>query len=417
MSLPSVDDARTMMLARVCLLGEERVGLAETMGRILREDVRATRDQPPFDASAMDGWAVRKADSPGVLEIAGESAAGHGWSGTLGRGEAVRIATGAAVPKGADWVVIQEEAVREGDRVRVGPPGATGFIRARGADFVCGDTLLGAGTRLDPWRIALAASAGYAALKVSARPQVTIVATGDELVASGAAPGQWQIHDSVGPGLAAWFDARGCAVTLLDTLPDDRAAVSAALSGVDCDLLVTIGGASVGDHDVVKPALGGLGLALIVEGVAVRPGKPTWFGLFGNERRVLGLPGNPVSAMVCAELFAAPIVARMEGAAATHAVRRARLAVALPANGAREHYMRATLRYDAHGGLLADVAADQDSALVSILATAHALIRRPANAAAAPAGETVYLLMLDRASQGSHADVAEREGSLREIGR
>ena len=396
MSLPSVDEARARMSARVSTLGAERVALLDANGRVLSEGVRAGRDQPPFDASAMDGWAVRKADLPGDLRIVGESAAGHGWSGTLGRGEAVRISTGAAIPDGADLVLIQEEAARDGDRVRVGPPGATGFIRPRGADFVCGDTLLTSGTRLDPWRIALAASAGCAEVEVSVRPRVAIVATGDELAAPGSTPGEWQIHDSVGPGLAAWFGARGCAVRLLDTLPDDRAAISAALRGIDCDLIVTIGGASVGDHDVVKPACRDLGLDMIVEGVAVRPGKPSWFGLLDDGQCVLGLPGNPVSAMVCAELFAAPIVAALEGATPAAAVRRARLAATLPANGPREHYMRATLCYDAHGGLLAEAAIDQDSSLVSVLASAGGLIRRLANAPAAAAGEAVDLVMLDR---------------------
>ena len=400
MSLPSVDEARAMMLGRVAALSIERVALGDANGRILREDVRAARDQPPFDASAMDGWAVRKADLPGELRIVGESAAGHGWSGTMRRGEAVRISTGAALPEGADWVVMQEEAVREGERVRVGAPGAAGHIRPRGADFASGDTLLTAGMRLDPWRIALAASAGRAAVEVSARPRVAIVATGDELAPPGAAPGAWQIHDSVGPGLAAWFITRGCDVRLLDTLPDDRAAVSAGLRDVACDLLITIGGASVGDHDVVKPALRDLGLAMVVEGVAVRPGKPTWFGVLGDGQCVLGLPGNPVSAMVCAELFAAPILTALEGAAPNASARHARLATALPANGPREHFMRATLRHDAQGALYATAAADQDSSLVAILATAHALIRRPANAPAAAAGDTVDIVKLDRAGRG-----------------
>ena len=399
MSLPSVDEARARMIARVAMLGAEGVALPDATGRILREEVRASRDQPPFDASSMDGWAVRKADLPDMLKIVGESAAGHGWSKTLGRGKAVRISTGAAIPDGADWVVIQEEVKREGNIVHGGPPGATGFIRPRGADFASGDVLLSVGTRLDPWRITLAASAGYAAVEVGVRPRVAIVATGDELAPAGAAPSEWQIHDSVGPGLAAWFLTRGCAVTLLETLPDDRAAVSAALRPVDCDLLITIGGASVGDHDVVKPALRDLGLEMVVEGVAVRPGKPTWFGILSDGRRVLGLPGNPVSAMVCAILFAAPIIAALEGASPTDVRRRARLATSLPANGPREHYMRATLRHDAHGGLFAEAAADQDSSLVSVLATAHALIRRLANAPAAAAGEKVEIVAIDRARQ------------------
>ena len=408
MSLPSVDEARALMLERVGALGVERVVCSDAAGRVLREDICAKRDQPPFDASAMDGWAVRKADLPGDLRIVGESAAGQGWSGTLGRGEAVRISTGAAIPDGADWIVIQEEAEREGDRVRVGPAGESGFIRARGADFADGETLLTAGTRLDPWRVALAASAGRATVQVGARPRVAIVASGDELAAPGSAPGKWQIHDSVGPGLAAWFKGRGCAVILLDNLPDDRAAVSAALAGVTRDLLITIGGASVGDHDVVKPALRDLGLEIIVEGVNVRPGKPSWFGLFRDGRRVLGLPGNPVSAMVCAELFAAPILAALEGAVPVGTMRRARLAVALPANGPREHFMRARLRYDDEGVLIAEAATDQDSSLVSILANSEGLIRRLHRAGIGPAPAVEE--NLDSAPRSDGKEMAEREG-------
>ncbi len=400
MTLPSVDEARARMLSHVGVLRDERVALTNANGRVLREDVRAERDQPPFDVSAMDGWAVLGDDLPGLLTIVGESAAGHGWAGALGRGQAVRISTGAAMPAGADCVVIQEEAVREGGCVRIGPPVAERYIRARGADFKSGDTLLTAGSRLNPWRLALAASAGRAELRVSVRPRVAIVATGDELAKAGTALGIWQIHDSVGPGLCAWFGDRDCEVSLLDTLPDNRAEVSAALQGVDCDLLITIGGASVGDHDVIKPALRDLGLEIIVEGVAVRPGKPSWFGLLGDRQVVLGLPGNPVSAMVCAELFATPIIAAMQAAAPTQMTQRACLGAALPANGPREHFMRAQLYSDAAGGLIARAAADQDSSLVSVLADAGGLMRRLPSAPAAAVGDAVDIIVLNRTWHG-----------------
>ena len=396
MSLPGVDDARAAMVARIDRLPGTTVPLTDANGRVLRAAVTATRDQPPFAVSAMDGWAVRRADLPGALVIVGESAAGHGWAGTLRRGEAVRISTGAAIPDESDWVVIQEEAERAGDRVRLGQAGASGFVRAQGADFARGDTLLAAGTRLDPWRIALVASAGLASVTVSARPRVALAVTGDELAAPGAVPGTWQIHDSVGPGLAAWFGRRGCDVALVGPLPDDRAKIGAALFAAPCDLLVTIGGASVGDHDLVKPACHDLGLDMIVEGVAVRPGKPTWFGRLGDGRPVLGLPGNPVSAMVCAELFAAPILAALEGAAWAGTEHRARLAGALAANGPRDHFMRATLSHDPDGALVATIATDQDSSLVSVLAGAGGLVRQRAGAPAVAAGETVEILLLDR---------------------
>lgn len=401
MTLPSVEEARRRMVACVATLSAEAVACDAAPGRVLRQEVRATGDQPPFDASAMDGWAVRKADivaSSTHLLIVGESAAGHGWDGELGPGQAIRISTGAPLPRGADWIVIQEEAERAGDRIRVGPiAGSRSFVRPRGGDFREGTLLLASACRLDPWRIALAAAAGAAVLQVSRRPRVVIASTGNEVAGPGVAPGRWQIHDSAGPGLAAWFRARGCTVARLAPLPDDRAAVTAALREARCDLLVTIGGASVGDHDVVKPALAALGLDLIVDGIAVRPGKPTWFGALPDGRRVLGLPGNPVSAMVCAELFGAAVLAAMAGLAYRDPpLARARLASALPANGPREHYMRAVIRHCADGSLTAQVSADQDSSLVSVLADAGGLVRRLAGARSADTDELVDVLLVDR---------------------
>lgn len=401
MKLPGVEAAQAAMLAQVDVLPTETVALDAALGRVLREEVRATRDQPPFAASAMDGWAVRDADvrdARAALRIVGESAAGRGWDGALQSGQAVRISTGAPLPRGADCVVMQEEAKREGDQVSVGPlAGSSRFVRPQAADFALGAMLLEPGVRLDPWRLALAAAAGRSKLEVGVRPRVAIVPTGDEVAAPGDLAGPWQIFDAAGAGIAAWFGANGCDSVRCSALKDDRSAVSAALSGMACDLLVTIGGASVGDHDVIKPALRDIGLEMLVEGVAVRPGKPVWFGVLPDGRRVLGLPGNPVSAMVCAELFARAIVAAMQGAAPEDTMMRASLAAPLPANGPREHYMRAAIRFDARGGLVAEAAADQDSSLVSVLAAAGGLIRRLPGAAAAEAGETVEVLRLDRA--------------------
>lgn len=389
------------MTARVVALPTETVALDKALGCVLREEVVATRDQPPFDASAMDGWAVRLADaehSPAVLAIVGESAAGRGYEGVVAAGQAVRISTGAPVPDGADWVVMQEEASRTGDRVTAGPlTGNSRFVRPRGCDFAGGDVLLTTGTRLDPWRIALAAAAGRDTVQVSATPRVTIVPTGDEVAQAGATPGPWQIHDSVGAGLAAWFDAKGCNVRRHAPLPDNPAAMTAALRDLDCDLLVTIGGASVGDHDVVKPALAALGIDMVVNGVAVRPGKPTWFGVLPDGPCVLGLPGNPVSAMVCAELFGTGVLAALEGGRPREPRMRARLGAPLPANGPREHYARATIARDATRGFVVEAAADQDSSLLSVLSGAAGLIRRTPGAPAAAAGEIVEFLLLDRA--------------------
>ena len=389
------------MFTRVAVLPAETVALEQALGRVLREEVVAARDQPPFDSSAMDGWAVRLADAehaPARLAIIGESAAGRGYEGVFAPGEAVRISTGAPLPEGADWVVMQEEASRTGQEVCVGPlHGNSRFVRARGCDFAAGAVLLTAGTRLDPWRIALAAAAGRDMVRASARPRVVIVPTGDEVAPGGTSPGQWQIHDSVGAGLAAWFGARGCDVRRHNPLPDDRSAVTAALRDVDCDLLVTVGGASVGDHDVVKPALAAMGIEMVVDGVAVRPGKPTWFGLLPDGPCVLGLPGNPVSAMVCAELFGVGVLAALEGAPHRVPVMRARLGAPLPATGPREHYARAIVARDAERGFVVEAAADQDSSLLSVLAGAAGLIRRLPGAPAAATGEIVEFLLLDRA--------------------
>jgi molybdopterin molybdotransferase len=331
----SVEDARDRMLARAAVLLSEAVPLAEADGRVLAEAVAAVRDQPPFDASAMDGWAVRRADAgeATTLSIVGESAAGRGHEEPLQPGEAVRIFTGAPVPTGADLVVIQEEATRAGDQVRLGPVAGGSHIRPRGGDFQAGAVLLEAGVRLDPWRLSLAAAAGRATLAVARRPRVAVLATGEELVAPGAAAGPFQIYESGSVGLLAMLARWGATPTRLAPTGDDAAAIAAAVRDIQADVIVTVGGASVGDYDLVKPALATLGLELDVETVNVRPGKPTWFGRLGDGRLVLGLPGNPASAFVCAELFLRPLVLALQGATTPHRMESARLATPLPANG------------------------------------------------------------------------------------
>ncbi|WP_333586268.1 molybdopterin molybdotransferase MoeA [Phenylobacterium sp.] len=396
MKLLPVAEARARMLAEIAPLGAETVALEAAICRVLAADVSARRDQPPFDASAMDGWAVRSADTPGRLTIVGESAAGHGYAGALSPGQAVRIFTGAALPSGADSVVIQEDARRDGDVVEV--PGAEPLrhLRPRGGDFRSGDRLLSQGQRLDPWRLSLAASAGLAEVAVARSPRVAILSTGEEIVEAPGEPGPYQIYDSGAPALAAM--ARGWGATVLRTRPvrDDLEAVVTALRAAEADLVVTVGGASVGDHDLVRAAAETLGLSLKVASVAVRPGKPTFFGVLGDGRRLLGLPGNPASAFVCAELFLKPILDACQGAAEGFATRSARTAVALEANGPREHWMRARLDV-ADGVLTVRPYGDQDSSLVSIFAGADALLRRAPDAPAAAAGETVEVLPLRRA--------------------
>lgn len=396
MKLMPVENARAAMLAEVAPLAGETIALKAAIGRVLAQDVAAVRDQPPFAASAMDGWALRSADAPGTLSIIGESAAGHGYEGEVEPGQAVRIFTGAAMPAGADTIVIQEDATREGETVMVpaSAPGAN--LRPAGGDFKAGQALLGAGTRIDPWRLSLAASAGRAEVLVHARPRVAIVSTGEEIVEAPAAPGPYQIYDSGAPALAAMVEGWGGLAFKCKPVRDELDAVIAALREADAELIVTVGGASVGDHDLVRAAAQALGLSLKVASVNVRPGKPTFFGVLGDGRKLLGLPGNPASAFVCAELFLKPIVMKLQGGAENLPIVSARTAVPMAANGSREHWMRAKLSY-ADGALFAEPYRDQDSSLVSVFAAADALLRRPANAPALAAGELVEVLPLARA--------------------
>ena len=396
MKLLGVDDARARMTRDLPHIAPQNVPLARALGHFLRENIRATRDQPPFAASAMDGWAVRSADGSGPRKIVGESAAGPGFARDLGPGEAVRIFTGAPVPAGADAVVIQEDATRDGEMVIIPAITEPRHIRPAGQDFKAGARLLDAGVRLDPWRLALAASAGRAELLVAGRPRIAVLSTGEEVVEPGGSPGPFQIFNSGTTAICALIESWGAEAIALRPVGDDVAATAAAVRDVACDLVVTLGGASVGDHDLVKPAMATLGLALAVESVAVRPGKPTWFGTLADGRAVLGLPGNPASSMVCAELFLKPILRTMMGVDPALPTIAARAASPLPANGGREHWMRARLGYGADGALTAQAFGDQDSSLVTVFAGADALIRRAIGAPAIEAGGVVEVLRLDR---------------------
>jgi molybdopterin molybdotransferase len=394
----TIEQARERMLAQVRPLGRETISIEDALGRVLAEKLDATRDQPPFRASAMDGWACRSTDltSEAILAIVGESAAGHGYDGVLGPGQAVRIFTGAAVPQGADTVVIQEEAVRDGDTVRMGPAPVPDNLRPHGGDFRAGQRLLEPGCRLDAWRLSLAAAAGRADLTVARRPRIAVLGTGEELVRPPVIPGPWDIYESGSLAIVALIDSWGALPHRLPVAQDTRQAVIEAVSGQDVELIVTIGGASVGDYDIVKPALSELGLELFVETINIRPGKPTWFGRLHDGRLVLGLPGNPASAMVCAELFVKPLLRAMMGADPIPTFLKAKLAAPLRANGPREQLMRVLLSHDETGQLLARAPFDQDSSLVTVFAQADGLLRRPAAAGPAQIGDLVDVLALDR---------------------
>jgi molybdopterin molybdotransferase len=392
----TVEGARAAMLAHASPLGVETAALGAARGRVLAADVVAARAQPPFAASAMDGWAVRAADPPGRRAVIGESAAGKGFAGQVGPGEAVRIFTGAAIPIGADAVVIQEDARRQDAWVDVPAVTPGRHVRPAALDFAAGARLLMAGTRLDAWRLSLAAAAGKAELDVHRRPRVAVLATGEEIVAPGEAIGPFQIYNSGGPALAALVEDWGGLAVSLPSAGDDTDAIAAGVARAGCDLIVTIGGASVGDHDLVKPALGRLGLALAVESVAMRPGKPTWFGVLSDGRRVLGLPGNPASALVCAELFLRPLLCAMLGADAALPLITAKAGAELVVNGEREHWLRASLMHGPDGDLTATPFGDQDSSLITVFAKADALLRRPPGARAVAVGEPVDVLALGR---------------------
>lgn len=397
----TVDAARALMLEAIQPLPAEQVPFGQASGRILAADIIAPRSQPPFAASAMDGWAVRSADItvlPASLRIIGEAAAGRGFAASVGQGEAVRIFTGAPVPHGADLVVVQENADRAGDAVRIRETGRASNIRAAGSDFAAGEVVLPAGRRLDPFALAVAAATGAGTLSVAPTPRIGILATGDELVQPGAAAGPDQIYDSVSHALVAWCARHGAQAQRLETRGDDADAIAGAVAQArGLDLLVTVGGASVGDHDLVKPALTRLGLAIAVPKIAVKPGKPTWFGALGSGLKVLGLPGNPASALVCARLFLRPILAALQGAdaAATVAMQAARLGAPLKANGDREEWLRARLAIAPDGGRLATAFGAQDSSLQTVLAAADLLIRRTPHAPALDAGEVVETLVFD----------------------
>ncbi len=396
-----VDEA----LARILEGGEtvtsgEMVALAQADGRVLAQDLTARLTQPPFDASAMDGYAVRAADAieGAELVVIGASAAGAGWAGTLESGQAVRIFTGAPVPQGADSIVIQEntEKLAE-DRIRVNAaarPG--GNIRRRGQDFAEGEVALKAGTVLDFSHLTLIAAMDHATVSVRRRPLVAILATGDELVRPGEPRGADQIVASSLYGAAALAARAGADVLDLGIAVDDEEAIRAAIGkamAAGADILVTLGGASVGDHDLVQPVLKGLGLDLDFWRIAMRPGKPLMVGRLG-PMQVLGLPGNPVSTLVCALLFLEPLVRRRGGLPPVNRQAMARAGTAFAANGNRQDFMRARLERADDGTFIATPAPVQDSSQMKTFALSDCLIVRPADAPPLAVGDHCPIMLL-----------------------
>jgi molybdopterin molybdotransferase len=376
-------------------LEEEKVTLEAAYGRVLARDVEALRTQPPFSNSAMDGYALRAADTasaPATLTVIGESAAGRAFQGAVGPGDAVRIFTGAPMPDGADTIVIQEDVSREGERIRLSTTAPAGDnLRPAGMDFEAGQMLIAAGHRLGPRDVALAAAANHTELTVRRRARVAILATGDELVPPGGTLGPAQIIASNNFAVAGIVDAYGGVAIDLGIAIDELNATKAAIAharDAKADVLVTLGGASVGDYDLVQQALVSSGMELGFWRIAMRPGKPLMHGRLG-AMRVLGLPGNPTSSMVCSILFLRPLLRALHGEPepGVDPSQPGRLAVDLPANGVRQDYMRASLSRNSDGILIATPAMAQDSSLVKTMARADGLIVRPPHAEAAKAGD------------------------------
>lgn len=390
MTLLPIADAQSRLFALAEPVATETVPLAQAAGRWAAADISALRTQPAADLSAMDGYAIRFADLPGPWRVTGESAAGRPFGGTVEAGETTRIFTGAAMPTGADTVLIQEEARRNGDMLHLageGPPHVGRNIRRRGLDFAAGDLLVEAGQRITPARIAVAATAGHGALSVRRRVRVALAATGDELVDPGATLAATALPESNRTMLAAMLGALPVELIDLGILPDQLEVLRDAFAGADVDLLVTTGGASVGDHDLVRPALEAAGGAIDFWRIALRPGKPMMAGRLGRTT-LLGLPGNPVSAFVTAVLFVRPLIAHLAGA--SDPLPRPRPGVLgedLPANNARTDYLRGVER---DGRVFA--APVQDSSMLLTLARSTCLVIRPADAPAARAGDSAQVL-------------------------
>lgn len=399
--MPIAEAYRKVTGDAVAITRTQTVGLFDAGGRVLAGDLAALRTQPPFSCSAMDGYAVRGKDianTGSVFTLIGESAAGHRFSGTVGTGQAVRIFTGAPMPDGADTVIIQENIEKSGDMkittTEICKPGQN--VRPAGGDFFEGKAALSAGRVMDPAAIMLAAAMNHPCVEVIAKPKVALLATGDELKLPGTPLGPDQIIASNNFAIAALIAASGGEVIDLGIAGDRMEALDRAIDSTleqKADILVTIGGASVGDHDLVQKAMVARGMALDFWKIAMRPGKPLMSGRLG-DLRILGLPGNPASSLVCGYLFLEPLVRLLAGLPIRERMKKVLLGKDLKANDQRQDYLRAKLETNGNGQLTATPFENQDSSLISIFADADALLIRPPFAANASAGDLVDVLVL-----------------------
>src|SRR5580704_7598783 len=394
----SVEEALARLLAPLEALPAEQISIADAMGRVLAEDLAARRTQPPFAASAMDGYAVRAADVatvPATLRIVAEIPAGAGFGGLIGKGEAARIFTGAPLPEGADTIVIQEDTERDGDTVRVVEGAKKGtYVRRAGLDFTEGEVLLHAGRRLTPRDIGLAAAMNRPWLFVNRRPVIGILSTGDEVVMPGEPIGPHQIVSSNALALAAFVTACGGTPVGLGNAPDDADALRRFAAGArGVDLLVSTGGVSVGEHDLMREVLSEDGLKIDFWEIAMRPGKPLMSGSYRGTP-MIGLPGNPVSTLVCSLLFLKPAMERLAGLPDNpDPPATARLGRDLRQNDRRQDYLRSRLGRAADGALEVTPFEVQDSSMMRPLASSDCLLIRPPHAPAAPAGTAVPIIM------------------------
>lgn len=395
-----VAEAQQRIIDAVSPLPAEQISLTDGLGRVLAQDVSARRDQPPMAVSAMDGYAVRASDVdnlPATLEVIGYAPAGHAFDGSVGPGQAVRIFTGAPVPDGADTIVIQENTEQSGETVKVidGSAPVGRFIRPAGLDFATGDILLNAGKVLTARDIGLAAAMNVPWLNVHRKPRISILATGDEIVMPGDPIGRDQIVSSNALSLSAFIAALGGDPVDLGIAPDEANGLKALAAGArGSDILVTTGGASVGDHDLVQSVLGDIGLEVDFWRIAMRPGKPLMFGQIDGTY-LIGLPGNPVSSLVCAIMFLAPALRTMLGMAdVMPETSTALLGADLPENDEREDYLRAALSQNDDGDLVATPYGKQDSSMFATVARADALVIRTPFAKTATAGDAVEIIPL-----------------------
>ena len=403
MALLPVDQALEKLLQSAEPKGTELKPISQLRGRILATDLVSKRTHPPFNASAMDGYAVKYKDASEIgatLKVVGESAAGHGFHGTFEDGETVRIFTGAPVPSSADTILIQENTEKQDDGfVKVTSPAqANRHIRLAGVDFSKDDVLLKQFREMDYSAITLAASMNYAEVEVFQKPLISVLATGDELVSPGEEPGLDQIIASNAYGVMAMCESAGADILDLgiaqDKLDVIKASVQKALDS-ETDILVTIGGASVGDHDLVQQALTEMGMELNFWKIAMRPGKPLMYGTLG-KMRVMGLPGNPASSLVTASLFLAPLVRKLAGRETATPQTTAKLTVDLPENDHRQEYMRAHIETGENGDKTVTPFKRQDSSLVRVFADANGLLIRPPHAKAAVKGEICDIILFEK---------------------